>query len=92
MKMKQIGTTTIDDFGRVLLQSEIRSMLGWQVGSQVDVYYADGNTALLQLAKETRHDLCDICDEAERHITIKGINICKGCTENILQLSSFKLV
>ena len=90
--MKKIATTTIDDLGRLRFPSEIRSMLGWPVGTQVDVYYADGNTAVLQLAKARTGTICNICEKAERQITIKGVNICKKCAGTIGELSSPRLV
>jgi len=85
--MKRIATTTIDDLGRLSFPSEIRSMLGWPTGSQIDVFYADGNTAVLQLTKEIVNNMCNICEKRERLITIKGINICKKCAGTIGKLS-----
>ena len=90
--MKRIAVSTIDDLGRLSFPSEIRSMLGWPIESKVDVYYADGNTAILQLSKEVAINTCDICEKAEKQIVIKGVNICKECAVIIDKLSSPKLV
>jgi len=49
--MKQTKTCTIDDMGRLLVPKELRDMMGIEIGDKVDMYYIDGNTAILQLSK-----------------------------------------
>jgi len=55
--MKPMKTCKIDDLGRILIPCELREMLGIESGDKMDMYYVDGNTAILQLSK------CGNCEE-----------------------------
>ena len=90
--MVRIGTTTIDDMGRLLLKSEIRTMLEWEKGDSVNVYYVDNNTAILQIVNEPPENTCTICKNAEMQISFKGVNICQGCAQQINAHSSARLL
>jgi len=90
--MKNIGNFTIDDIGRIVIPGELRHMLGWQPGTQLSMYYAGSDVALLKLAKEKGPKTCDICEEADSSIMIKGYKICNSCAKYITELSSLKLV
>jgi len=87
-----IGTTTIDELGRLLFPAEIRSMLKWQAGDKINVHYADYNTAILQLTTEPTNDACNICGNAKAKISIKGVGICMKCVEQIEALGSLRLL
>ena len=64
--MKQTKTCTIDEMGRILIPKELRDMLGAEIGDKVDMYYVDGNTAILQLSK------CSDCkNEQDKKVSSK---------------------
>lgn len=90
--MKNIGTFTIDEMGRILIPSEMRNMMGWEKGSKLAMFYADNQTAILQPCKERGIRTCDICDGADSVIMIKGHKICAECVDNINALGKLKIV
>ena len=89
--MKHIRTVTVDELGRLLFPLEIRHMLGWDVASKISIFYVDGNTAMLQLEKESkepRSNTCGVCEKRQKQITAMGVNICAACAQYIATLSS----
>jgi len=88
--MKTIGVFTIDEMGRIMIPSELRNMLGWEKGSKISMFHADNNTAILQPSKEPAIRTCDICDEGDSVIMIKGHKICADCVGHINALGKFK--
>jgi len=89
--MMRIGTTTLDELGRLIFPSEIRNMLNWQIGNKVNIHYVDLNTTILQLAAEPIDDACNICGNEKMKISIKGVGICKRCMDQIRALGSLRL-
>ena len=87
--MKEMGTFTIDDMGRIVIPSELRAMLGWEKGSTLTMFYADNNTAILQPSKKESKRICDICEDGESLIMIKGHKICAKCVSHINALGKF---
>ena len=83
--MKNIGKFTIDDFGRILIPRKLRTMLNWDIGSRINMFYADGNTAVLQLEKEDEHMMCAICEEAAGSILVKCATICQDCVNDVVK-------
>jgi len=57
--MQKVKTCTIDEMGRLLIPKELRDMMGVKAEDKVDMYYVDGNSAILQLSK------CSDCKEEE---------------------------
>ena len=90
--MKNLGNFTIDDLGRIVIPNELRSLLGWQTGSQLSMYYTDVGTAILQPAKVENSRICNICETADGSISVWGFKICGKCAKHITDLSSQKLV
>jgi len=90
--MKEIGAFTIDEMGRIVIPSELRNMLGWEKGSELSMYYADNNTAILQPCKKRSGRTCDICEDGESSVMIKGHKICSECVERINDLGRFNSV
>ena len=90
--MKQIGTFTIDDLGRVSISNELRSMLEWRPGDQLSVHYVDSKTAILQLEQEPNPEICDLCGEDKGVVEVKGHKICRKCAGDIVELCNLKKV
>jgi len=87
--IEHIGKFTIDDFGRLVIPGKLRTLLNWELGSKIDMYYADGNTAILQLAKEESElTLCAVCEEADGTIMVKGVFICNDCVNNVAKFKT----
>jgi len=57
--MQKVKTCTIDEMGRLLVPKELRDMIGVEDGDKIDMYYVDGNTAILQLSK------CSDCEDEQ---------------------------
>ena len=89
--MKNLGNFTIDDLGRIIIPSELRSLLGWQTGSQLSMYYTDVGTAILQPAKVENGRICNICEDMDSSIAIWGFRICSKCAKHITELSRQRL-
>jgi len=91
VSIKRIGTFTIDELGRVCISSELRSMLEWQVGDQLDVHYVDSKTAILQLADEPNSQICDLCGVGVGLIEVKGHEICRECAGKVVELCRLRI-
>ena len=89
--MKNLGNFTIDDLGRIVIPNELRSLLGWQTGSQLSMYYTDVGTAILQPAKAENSRICNICEDMDGSITIWGFKVCSKCAKLIEDLNSQRL-
>jgi len=50
--MEKIGTRTLDELGRIVIPKEARAKLGWDEKDTIDMYYANENTLMLQLAEK----------------------------------------
>jgi len=57
--MEPIGKFKIDELGRILLPSKLRNLLGWKIGSAIEMHYDGDNKAILQLAEEKSSDVCE---------------------------------
>ena len=90
--MKELGTFTIDEIGRILIPAQLRNMLGWESGCELAMFYLDDNNAVLRLNtnKATANRLCDICNEGESLIMARGHKICKKCAKYITDLAKFQ--
>jgi len=51
-RKEKIGTRTLDELGRIVIPAEARAKLDWGEKDTIDMYYADENTLLLQLAEK----------------------------------------
>ena len=81
--MEAARNCTIDELGRIVLPSELRSKLGWGTKDKLSFYYADQNTVLLQLSEKYEGAKCIFCGAHEAAKTINCKDICGGCLENI---------
>ena len=55
--MKLIGKFKVDDLGRILLPNQLRTQLGWEIGSEIEMYH-DGSRAILQLENGKDEKIC----------------------------------
>ena len=89
--MKRIGTFTIDELGRVAISSELRSMLEWQAGDRLSMFYVDSKTAILQIATEPNECVCDLCEFGDSVLGVKGYKMCRACVDKIVELNGSKM-
>ena len=50
--MELIGKFKLDELGRILIPNQLRTLLGWELGDEIEMHYDGGCRAVLQLAKE----------------------------------------
>ena len=82
-RMERLGTRTLDELGRIVLPSEIRSKFGWGEKDTITLYYVDSNTLMLQLAEKYPGAKCVFCGTTEAAKSLQGKDVCNGCLEKI---------
>jgi len=80
--IEKIDTRTLDELGRIVVPSKVRSKFGWGVGDKITMYYAGGNTLMLQ-SEKYEEPKCIFCGSAEAFETVQEKQICGGCLEKI---------
>ena len=81
--MERLCTRKIDELGRIVLPSEIRSKYGWGSGDSLSLYKADDETLVLKLDRKHPGHRCVFCGTSEVARTINGNDICADCIEVI---------
>ena len=77
--MKATGMTRpIDNLGRVVIPSEIRTSLGIEAKDVLEISM-DGNTIILKKAC----DSCVFCGGTNELIIFEGKKLCKACLEKL---------
>jgi len=81
--MERICERKVDELGRIVLPSEVRSKLGWGTGDSVSLYYVDDDKLLLQLLERHPGQRCVFCGVTEAVKTFKEKDICGSCLDTI---------
>ncbi len=69
---------TIDDLGRIVLPKEIRTSLGFDIRSTVELY-VDEDKLIITKSKSA----CIICGSNEDLVDYKGKAICQECVDDL---------
>lgn len=68
--MKASGVTRkVDRLGRIIVPIEMRRVLGWETGTEIE-FWTEGNTVVLKAPKKEQktNDALDTLEEAEKYI------------------------
>jgi len=52
--LKETGTFTIDELGRIIIPTDVRAKLGWGEKDTISFQFADNNALTLQLAEKNK--------------------------------------
>lgn len=80
--MREMGVVRkIDKFGRIVLPSEARRLLNWNIGDNVEVCLQSDNTILMR----KHQNICALCgnDALDGSITIGNSKVCPECIHKI---------
>lgn len=77
--MKNTGIVRkIDKLGRLVIPKETRDMLGWEIGTPIEMYLERDNVILAEYKIK-----CAICGNEEKLSDFMGTKICTNCIEQI---------
>ena len=79
--MERICVRKVDELGRIVLPSEVRSKLGWGTGDSVSLYYVESDKLMLQLLERYPGQRCVFCGVTEAAKTFKGKDVCSDCLD-----------
>jgi len=84
--MKLCETRKIDELGRLVIPSAVRSLLGVAIGDSLDMYYSHNDSTILLKRSEVNETICGLCKMKEMHIQFKNLNLCRECADGIAML------
>lgn len=76
--MKLIGKRRLDELGRVVLPSGLRSQIYWDANSELEIYL-DGKTVVLKKSEAS----CIFCKSVTELFEFQGQYVCGGCRDQL---------
>ncbi|MHB1627629.1 MAG: AbrB/MazE/SpoVT family DNA-binding domain-containing protein [Bacilli bacterium] len=74
--MKNTGVSReLDTLGRVVIPKELRTTMGLEQGSSLEIFYDEKGQIILQ--KFRIH--CEFCGRAEDLLELRGKKVCRSC-------------